>query len=67
MSFGLNLLNFDNQLFQLIRIFPAHENFPIEEGKDYLKCDTVLKKDSKLYFCRKIEDAQVIQESYEQI
>lgn len=67
MSFGLNLLKFDDQLFQLIRTFPAYENFPVQEGKDYLNCDTVLKKDNLLYFCRKIEDAQVIEESYEQI
>lgn len=57
------LINFNDNLFQLVRIFPDHPNFPVEEGKEYLRCDTVLRKEGRLYFCRKIEDAQVIEET----
>ena len=35
----------------------------VNEYKEYLKCDTVLKKDGLYYFVNKIEEAQIIEDS----
>ena len=35
----------------------------VNDYKEYLKCDTVLKKDGIYYFVNKIEEAQVIEDS----
>jgi len=35
----------------------------VNDYKEYLKCDTVLKKDGLYYFVNKIEEAQIIEDS----
>ena len=62
MILGTQILHYNNNLYQLIRVFNEKENFPIEEAKEYYNCDTVLRKEGKLYFCTLVEDAQVITE-----
>jgi hypothetical protein len=60
--FNTEILSFDDRLFKLVRKFPAHPEFPIEEAKQVYFCDTVLKKDGMLYLCREIKDAVIIQD-----
>lgn len=67
MSLGTQLLTFNGNLYQLIRRFHERENFPITDMKEYYYCDTVLRKEGYLYFCRLIEDAQLIEETDGQI
>ena len=61
MFIGTQVLTFNNNLYQLIRTFRDREGFPIEEGKEYYNCDTVLRKDGTLYFCRVIQEAQIVE------
>ena len=35
----------------------------VNEYKEYLKCDTVLKKDGLYYFVNRIEEVQIIEEN----
>lgn len=35
----------------------------VNDYKEYLKCDTVLKKDGLYYFVNKIEEVQIIEDS----
>lgn len=60
--FNTEIISFDNRLFKLVRKFPAHPEFPIEDAKQIYFCDTVLKKDGKLYLCREIKDAIIVQD-----
>jgi len=34
----------------------------VQEYKEYICADTVLKKDGLYYFCQKIEEAQLVEE-----
>ena len=65
MSFNKEIIGYNNQLYEVVRKFKDHPDFPIAEAKDYYLCETVLKKEGILYICRIIEDAQVIEETYE--
>ena len=55
-----HILSFDGNLFKLVRVFNAKQDFPIEEAKLYYNCDTVLKKENKYYLCNKIQEAEVL-------
>jgi hypothetical protein len=59
------IIKFDDKLFQIIRVFNHAPDFPITEAKEYYGCDRCLRRENELYFCRTIEDAQVIEETYE--
>lgn len=67
MFIGTEILSFNNNLYQLIRRFHDRENFPVSELKEYYNCDTVLRREGFLYFCRLVEDAQLIEENNGQI
>lgn len=58
---GKQVIEFNGNLYQLVRIFREKNNFPIDEFKEYYNCDTTLRKEGKLYFCRLIQEAQVIE------
>jgi len=62
---GTKLVKFDDKLFEIIRVFNQTPDFPITEAKEYYGCDRCLRRENELYFCRTIEDAQVIEETYE--
>lgn len=55
------IVTFQDSLYIVYRTFRDHPEFPTEEAREYYRCDTVLRKDGLLYFCRKIEEAQVIE------
>ena len=61
MSFNKEIISYNNHLYEVIRKFKDHPNFPTTEAKEYYHCETVLKKEGILYICRIIEDAQVIE------
>lgn len=61
MSFNKEIIGYNNQLYEVVRKFKDHPDFPTVEAKDYYLCETVLKKEGILYICRIIEDAQVIE------
>ena len=67
MFIGTHIIEFNGNLHQLIRVFRERDNFPIDDAKEYYNCDTVLKKDNVLHFCRLIQEAQVITETDEPI
>jgi hypothetical protein len=63
--FNLNrqFINFQDTLFIVKRIIKEEHikaEF-IQEYKDYLVCDTVLKKDNLFYFVNKVEEAEIIE------
>ena len=63
--FNLNrqVINFNDVLFIVKRVIKEEyikAEF-VQEYKDYLACDTVLKKDNLFYFVNKVEEAEIIE------
>ena len=55
------IYNKDN-VYQLVRILKEDslKNPDMEILKEYFLCDTLLRKQGRLYFCRLIEEAEII-------
>jgi len=61
MSFNKEIISYNDHLYEVVRKFKDHPDFPTTEAKEYYHCETVLRKDGILYICRIIEEAQVIE------
>jgi hypothetical protein len=57
------IVEHNDQLYQVIRVVQVRHNPILEAWKEAHHCDTVLKKLGHYYFCRKIEEAQIIEET----
>lgn len=53
----------EDNLYQLIRKFQEESIIDVNELKQFLHCDLVLRKDNYLYFCKKVDDAIIDEES----
>lgn len=60
--YKLEFIRFNEDLFVINRKYPEPKVKPdkIEELRQIFSCDIVLRKDGMLFFCRKIEDAEII-------
>jgi hypothetical protein len=61
-----NLIHFKDDTYQIIRIFTEENVNDIDGLRDYLECDITLRKDGQLFFCQKIEDAEIVDTNPEQ-
>ena len=54
------IINANGNLYQLVRIIKEDrlKNPDMEILKKYFRCDTLLRKQGKLYFCRLIEEIE---------
>ena len=54
------IINANGNLYQLIRILREDQlkNPNMEDLKEYFLCDTLLRKQNILYFCRLIEEIE---------
>ena len=50
----------NDKAYQLVRVIPENQlkNPNMEDLKEYFLCDTLLRKQGLLYFCRIIEDIE---------
>ena len=55
-----NIINFNDKLYLIKRTIPETQFPIIEAWKEYLRADTVLKKDGIFFFCDEIKDAEII-------
>ena len=58
------VINFQDTLYILKRTIKTEyikEEF-VNEYKEHIGCDTVLKKDNLYYFCQKVDEAQIFEE-----
>lgn len=60
--FGKAYIHFNNDMYYVVRIIKESHNPVIDTWKEHLMCDTTLKKDGQLYFCRKVNELEVIDE-----
>ena len=54
------IINANGNLYQLIRVITESrlKNPDMEILKEYFRCDTLLRKQGKLYFCRLIKEIE---------
>ena len=54
------IINANGNLYQLIRVLQEDQlkNPNMEDLKEYFLCDTLLRKQGMLYFCRLIEEIE---------
>ena len=54
------IINANGNLYQLVRVITESrlKNPDMEILKEYFRCDTLLRKQGKLYFCRLIEEIE---------
>ena len=54
------IINANGNLYQLVRVFKESKlkNTNMEDLKRYFYCDTLLRKQGLLYFCRLIKDIE---------
>ena len=56
----LKIINAKDNLYQLVRVLKENQlkNPNMEDLKKYFHCDTLLRKQDKLYFCRLIKEIE---------
>ena len=59
MNTGKPIISFNDELYILKRIIKESENPILDDFKNILQADHVLRKEGKYYFCQKIDDAIV--------
>ena len=54
------IINANGNLYQLVRVLKENQlkNPNMEDLKEYFVCDTLLRKQGLLYFCRLIEEIE---------
>ena len=54
------IINANGNLYQLVRVLKENQlkNPNMEDLKEYFFCDTLLRKQGLLYFCRLIEEIE---------
>lgn len=53
-------LTFNNSLYYIVKTVKEEDRPIVENLKEYLQADLVLKKEGKLYFLRSIPEAEII-------
>jgi hypothetical protein len=55
-------ITFNNTLYYIVKIVRVSDNPIVENLKEYLQADIVLKKEDKFFFLRSIPDLEIITE-----
>ena len=52
----------NDNLYLIVELYPEHriKSDKVQELRELLKCDIVLRKDGLLLFCEKIQEAEVV-------
>ena len=56
-------IDYNQGLYILKRVIKESSRPILDDWKEYLNTDTVLKKDGLLYFLQKVDEAQIIEEN----
>lgn len=55
-------ITFNNTLYYIVKVVRIDDNPIVENLKEYLQADIVLKRENKFFFLRSIPDLEVITE-----
>jgi hypothetical protein len=59
----ITFIDYNQGLYILKRVIKESSRPILDDWKEHLNIDTVLKKDGLLYFLQKVEEAQIIEEN----
>jgi hypothetical protein len=60
LSICKNYISVNGSLYQIKRAWPEERIKNVDMVKDWLRTDTVFRKDNIMYFCQLIEEAEII-------
>lgn len=60
--FGRSYIYHNDSMYYVLRVIKEDSRPVIENWKEHLMCDTVLKKNGLLYFCQRVIEPEVINE-----
>lgn len=60
-----NFLTVGNDLYEVLRIHDENRVKDTEEYKKFIGADRVFRKDGRLLFCVLVEEAQIIEETFD--
>lgn len=61
--FGRSYVYHNDVMYYVLRVIKEDHKPIIDTWKEYLMCDTVLKKEGVFYFCQKVIEPEVIYDS----
>lgn len=62
-SMSRNFLEVSDELYEILRRVNESHDPIIDTWKEHLRAEKVFRKDGYLYFCTKIEDAVILEET----
>lgn len=60
--FGRSYIYHNDSMYYVLRVIKEDSRPVIENWKEHLMCDTVLKKNGLFYFCQRVIEPEVINE-----
>lgn len=60
LSICKNYIKVNDSLYQIVRAWPEERIKNVDMVKEWLKTETVFRKDNFMYFCRMVEEAQIV-------
>jgi len=61
-SIKREFINWDNSIVEVIKKYSTERIKDVNGLKDLLDCNVVLRKNETTYFCRKIDEAEIIED-----
>lgn len=60
--FGKVYIYFNDDMYYVVRIIKEEDKPVIDTWKEHLHCDIALRKEGSIYFCRKVNELEVIED-----
>lgn len=55
-------MEIQGDLFEIVRRIREQKDTPVDAWKEHLGADKVFRKDGFLFFCRQVEEAQIVED-----
>ena len=65
-SFRYYRAEVNGELYQIVKEIPIESKPILDKWLSYLSCDKVFTKDNNYYFMRRIDDAEIVIDDYEE-
>lgn len=62
-----DFFDWHDNLYEILRAIPEDHKPVVDVWRTHLKADTVLRRDGMLYFCIKVQDAEIIEPEKQEI
>lgn len=62
LTLSRQFISIEDELYEIIHTINEEKKPKIEMWKELLECEKVFRKEGFLFFCRKVEEAQIVTE-----